>query len=132
MIATDTGISHLAALTEAPTNPPASNDENFSELGNDASEKKSPVGTWELIGTYYGWEDEEELTQPVPLEKLSIWDGERITFTVYGDRIDFSVMCRNGHTKMMNFAVLSRQIIRNWGRCIMWMKTQCIIRCGGI
>ena len=91
MIATDTGISHLAALTEAPTDPPApaSNDENFSELGNDASEKKSPVGTWELIGTYYGWEDEEELTQPVPLEKLSIWDGERITFTVYGDRIDF-------------------------------------------
>lgn len=94
MIATDIHIrtSHfLAALTEAPTDPPApaSNDENFSELGNDASEKKSPVGTWELIGTYYGWEDEEELTQPVPLEKLSIWDGERITFTVYGDRIDF-------------------------------------------
>lgn len=95
MIAVDIGISHLAALTEAPTEWPASNDENFSELGpvppapNDASEKKSPVGTWELIGTYYGWEDEEELTQPVPLEKLSIWDGERITFTVYGDRIDF-------------------------------------------
>lgn len=91
MIAVDIGISHLAALTEAPTAPPApaSNVENFSELGNDASEKKSPIGTWELIGTYYGWEDEEELTQPVPLEKLSIWDGERITFTVYGDRIDF-------------------------------------------
>ena len=63
--------------------------DSSSELGNDASEKKSPVGTWELIGTYYGWENEEELTQPVPLEKLSIWDGERITFTVYGDRIDF-------------------------------------------
>lgn len=89
MIAVDIGISHLAALTEAPTDPPASNDENFSELGNDASEKKSPVGTWELIGTYYGWENEEELTQPVPLEKLSIWDGERITFAVYDDYIDF-------------------------------------------
>lgn len=92
MIATDIHIrtSHfLAALTEAPTEPPASNDEIFSELGNDASDKKSPVGTWELIGTYYGWEDEEELTQPVPLEKLSIWDGERITFTVYDDYIDF-------------------------------------------
>ena len=63
--------------------------DSSSELENDASEKKSPVGTWELIGTYYGWENEEELTQPVPLEKLSIWDGERITFTVYGDRIDF-------------------------------------------
>ena len=63
--------------------------DSSSALENDASKKKSPVGTWELIGTYYGWEDEEELTQPVPLEKLSIWDGERITFTVYGDRIDF-------------------------------------------
>lgn len=63
--------------------------DSSSELGNDASEKKSPVGTWELIGTYYGWEDEEELTQPVPLEKLSIWDGERITFAVYDDYIDF-------------------------------------------
>lgn len=91
MIAVDIGISHLAAPIEPPTDPPApaSNDENFSELGNDASEKKSPVGTWELIGTYYGWEDEEELTQPVPLEKLSIWDGERITFAVYDDYIDF-------------------------------------------
>ena len=29
--------------------------DSSSELENDASEKKSPVGTWELIGTYYGW-----------------------------------------------------------------------------
>lgn len=63
--------------------------DSSSELGNDASERKSPVGTWELIGTYYGWEDEEELTQPVPLAKLSIWDGERTTFVVYDDYIDF-------------------------------------------
>ena len=81
--------SSRPASAEASTEWPTSNDKNFSALENDASKKKSPVGTWELIGTYYGWENEEELTQPVPLEKLSIWDGERITFTVYGDRIDF-------------------------------------------
>lgn len=86
--------SRPAPAEAPPVEPPAetpapSADKNLSALENDASKKKSPVGTWELIGTYYGWENEEELTQPVPLEKLSIWDGERITFTVYGDRIDF-------------------------------------------
>ena len=78
-------------------------------------QRKSPPSALGAIGTYYGWENEEELTQPVPLRSCQIWDGERITFTVYGDRIDFFGHVSKWSYENDEFRCSLETDIRNWG-----------------